>query len=211
MKIKDVIQPNKLNAPVLFVGVGGIGSKIVKGVSKRCLYDDKKNIRFVIMDTDVNDLLKSDGAGIVAIQTSSTRTVEEYLDTDVDAATKWFPVNKMLDAKPVSEGAGQVRGISRLALNSTIKQGEIFKLYKVIDELFLKDGGGYKQAIRVVVCSTAAGGTGSGIAMEVAMLIRHYVKKTYPAAAAMIRGFLVMPGVMDTVIDTQSERDSLRC
>lgn len=212
MYIKEKVQPNKVNAPVLFIGVGGIGSKIIKGVADRCLKDDTSNIRFVVMDTDVNDLLNvNKGATITAVQTSSTSTVEDYLKNDADAKNGWFPENKMLDPKAVSEGAGQVRAISRLALNATIKQGNIHKLYKAIDDLFLKDGGGLKQAIRVVIASTAAGGTGSGIAMEAGMLVRHYIKKNYPEAAVMIRGFLVMPGVMDTVIKTQSEKDSLRC
>ncbi len=209
---KEKIQPNKVNAPVLFIGVGGIGSKIIKGVADRCIGDDTSNIRFVVMDTDVNDLINVDkGANITAVQTSSTSTVEDYLKNDHDAKNGWFPENKMLDPKAVSEGAGQVRAISRLALNATIKQGNIHHLYKAIDDLFLKDGGGLKQAIRVVIASTAAGGTGSGIAMETGMLVRHYVKKNYPEAAVMIRGFLIMPGVMDTVIKTQSEKDSLRC
>ena len=212
MYIKEKVQSNKVNAPILFIGVGGIGSKIVKGVADRAINDDTSNIRFVVMDTDVNDLLTvNKGAEIVAIQTSSTSSVESYLKNDKDAKHNWFPENKMMDSKTVSEGAGQVRAISRLALNDIIKNGKIHKLYKAIDDLFLKDGGGLKQAVRVVIASTAAGGTGSGIAMETGMLVRHYVKKNYPEAAVMIRGFLVMPGVMDTVIKTQSEKDSLRC
>ncbi len=212
MYIKEKIQPNKVNAPTLFIGVGGIGSKIIKGVHDRSRNDDTSNIRFVVMDTDVNDLISvDDGAEIVAIQTSSTSSVESYLKNDKEAKRHWFPENKMLDSKTVSEGAGQVRAISRLALNDIIKNGKINKLYNAIDDLFLKDGGDLKQAIRVVIASTAAGGTGSGIAMETGMLVRHYVKKNYPEAAVMIRGFLVLPGVMDTVIKSQSERDSLRC
>lgn len=211
-KLQETVQQNKVNAPVIFIGCGGIGSKIIKGVADRALHDDTSNLRFVVMDTDVNDISNVDkGANIISVQTSSTATIENYLKNDEEARTKWFPVNKMLDSKPVSEGAGQVRAISRLALNATIKQANIIKLYSAIDGLFLKDGGKFKQAVKIVIASTAAGGTGSGIAMEVGMLIRHYIKKNYPEAAAMIRGFLVMPGVMDTVIDTQSEKDSVRC
>ena len=210
-RIKENLEKNVVNAPVLFVGCGGIGSKIIKGVADRALHDDNTLLRFVCMDTDVNDILNVDkGANVRSVQTSSTATIETYLKNDKIAKNYWFPENKMLDSKSVSEGAGQVRAISRLALNATIKEGRIVELYNAIDELFLKDGGKFKQAIKVVVASTAAGGTGSGIAMEVGMLIRHYINKNYPEAAVMIRGFLVMPGVLDTVIDTQSERDSIR-
>ncbi len=211
-RIQEKIQKNKVNAPVIFIGCGGIGSKIVKGVADRAVHDDNANLRFVIMDTDVNDISGVDKeANIVAVQTSSTATIENYLKNDKEAKSKWFPVNKMLDSKPVSEGAGQVRAISRLALNSTVKQGKIMTLYNAIDDLFLKDGGKFRQAVKVVIASTAAGGTGSGIAMEIGMLVRNYINKNYPEAAVLIRGFLVMPGVMDTVIDTRSERESIRC
>ena len=117
----------------------------------------------------------------------------------------------MLNDKVVSEGAGQVRAISRLALNDIVKNGRIRRLYEAIDDLFLKNGSNYNQAVRVVLASTAAGGTGSGIVMKVAMLIRHYLKTQYPNAAVMIRGLLLLPGVMDTVIDTRGEQESLRC
>lgn len=211
-KFQEVVQKNHVNAPVIFIGCGGVGSRIIAGVAKRALHDDTSNIRFVVMDTDVNDITKVDaGANIIAVQTSSTSTIERYLKNDTDAKDNWFPVTKMLDSKSVSEGAGQVRAISRLALNATVKQGKIMALYKAIDDLYLKDGGKFKQGIKVVIASTVAGGTGSGIAMEVGMLIRHYIHKNYPEASVMIRGFLVMPGCLDTVIDTRSERESIRC
>ncbi len=212
MKKNERIQPNKVNAPTLFIGVGGVGSRIIKAIAKLTVIDDTSNIGFIVMDTDVNDLNKMNtGAKITAVQTSSTSTVGEYLECDDDARINWFPGNEMLNPKPVSEGAGQIRAISRLALDATVESGNIKKLYKEIDDLFLKDGGEYRQAIRVVIASAATGGTGSGMAMETAMMVREYVKKNYPSAAAMIRGFFMMPSVLDKVIDTQSERESQRC
>ena len=196
----------------LFVGVGGIGSDIVVRVAERCRGTEADNIKFVAMDTNANDLkcVKNSKANIVPIQTSSTQSVLDYLKKDDDARNNWFPNNTTLYSKTVSEGAGQVRAISRLALNATIKTGEIQKLYKAIDELFLKDGGDLKQALRVVVVSSACGGTGSGIAMTVGMLIREYLHKNYREKAAIIRGYLLLPGVMDTVIRTETEKESLR-
>lgn len=196
----------------LFVGVGGIGSDIVVRVAERCKGSEADNIKFVAMDTNANDLkcVKNSKANVIPIQTSSTQSVLDYLKKDDDARNNWFPNNTTLYSKTVSEGAGQVRAISRLALNATIKTGEIQKLYKAIDELFLKDGGDLKQALRVVVVSSAAGGTGSGIAMTVGMLIREYLHKHYREKAAIIRGYLLLPGVMDTVIRTETEKEGLR-
>ncbi len=208
---KEKLGINK-TAATLFVGCGGIGSDIVSRVANRCLDGETGNIRFVAMDTNANDLkcVKASKGNIVPIQTSSTKSVLDYLKNDDAARTKWFPNNTTLYPKTVSEGAGQVRAISRLALNATIKTGEIQKLYKTIDDLFLKDGGELKQALRVVVVSSACGGTGSGIAMTVGMLIREYLHKHYREKSAIIRGYLLLPGVMDTVISSESEKESLR-
>lgn len=196
----------------LFIGVGGIGSKIVRRVAESCKGTETDKINFVVMDTNANDLraVKNSNATITHIQTSSTQSVLDYLKKDDDARNNWFPNNTTLYPKTVSEGAGQVRAISRLALNATIKTGEIQKLYKAIDDLFLKDGGDLKQALRVVIVSTAAGGTGSGIAMTTGMLIREYLHKHYREKAAIIRGYIILPGVLDTVIRTETEKESLR-
>lgn len=196
----------------LFVGVGGIGSDIVTRVAELCREGETENVRFVAMDTNANDLkcVKKSKANIVPIQTSSPQSVLDYLKNDDDARMQWFPNNKTMYSKTVSEGAGQVRAISRLALNATIKTGEIQKLYKAIDNLFLKDGEDLKQALRVVIVSSAAGGTGSGIAMTVGMLIREYLHRHYREKSLIIRGLLLLPGVMDTVIKTETERESLR-
>lgn len=207
---KEKLQPNRVEA-TLFVGLGGIGSRIIKGVRERCVFDSLENVQFVTMDTDVNDLERlENGPSIVAIQTSSSRSVAAYLRNDAVAKNEWFPENKILDGKTVSEGAGQVRAISRLALNATIKQGKISALYRAIDSLYMKNGSDRNRAVKVIIASTATGGTGSGITLPVAMLIRQYLKKNYPESAAIIRGFIVMPSVMDTVIDSESERKSQR-
>lgn len=213
MAIKhEVIKSNQTPATI-FIGCGGIGSDIVSRVAKRCRPEEKETLRFVILDTNANDLetIRKLGPGIVSIQTSSTQSVLDYLKNDEDAMLNWFPNNAILYPKTVSEGAGQVRAISRLALNTAIKSSEIQKLYKAIDELFLKDGYELKHALRVVIVSSAAGGTGSGIAMIIGMLVRKYLHDHYREKSALIRGFLLMPGVMDSgVIKSQIERESLR-
>lgn len=208
---KENLKPNKVNE-TLFVGVGGIGSDIVLRVASRMMPEEKTNVKFVAMDTDANELrnVKDGKENIVPVQTSSTQSVLDYLNSDTSAMKEWFPVNTTLYNKTVSEGAGQVRAISRLALNATIKSGNINALYGAIDDLFLKDGGDLKQALRVVIVSSVAGGTGSGIAMIVGMLIREYLHEHYREKAAIIRGYLLLPGVCDTFSPSESERASLR-
>ena len=101
-----------------------------------------------------------------------------------------------------------MRAISRLALNSTIKTGNIRPLYDAIDDLFRKTGKDMKQAMRVVIASTASGGTGSGIILPLSMFIRDYVKEKYPNTSLIVRSLLLLPETLDSVIDSQTERDS---
>ena len=211
MKIgKENIKPNEVAAPTLFVGVGGTGCKIVKKVADLCQEKEKENINFLCLDTNVNDLsdVANGKSKIYWVQTSNTQTVGSYLDYDEEARKKWFPKNAVMYDKTVSEGAGQVRAISRLALNSTIKTGKIRPLYDSIDDLFRKTGKEMKQAMRVVIASTSSGGTGSGIILPLCMFIRDYVKEKYPNTSLIVRSLLLLPETLDSVIDSQTERDS---
>jgi len=207
---KENLKPNEVVAPTLFVGVGGTGCKIVKKVADLCAPEEKENINFLCLDTNVNDLsnIANGKSKIYWVQTSNTQTVGSYLDYDEEARKKWFPKNAVMYDKTVSEGAGQVRAISRLALNSTIKTGRIRPLYEAIDDLFRKTGKDMKQAMRVVIASTASGGTGSGIILPLSMFIRDYVKEKYPNTSLIVRSLILLPETLDSVIDSQTERDS---
>ena len=55
-KKTEILKPNEVVAPTLFVGVGGTGCKIVKKVAEKCAPEEKENINFLCLDTNVNDL-----------------------------------------------------------------------------------------------------------------------------------------------------------
>lgn len=209
---KENLKPNIMEAPTLFVGVGGTGCDIVTRVAKMCRPEEMENISFVGLDTNVNDLssIERSGANVYTIQTSNTQTVGDYLDYDKDALKNWFPKNAVMYDKTVSEGAGQVRAISRLALNATIKTGRLAPLYEAIDVLFRKDGKKMRQVLRIVMASTASGGTGSGIILPLSMIIRDYVKNKYPQASCIVRAIIVLPEALDSVIKSSAERESQR-
>ena len=209
---KENLKPNEVKAPTLFIGVGGTGSKIVKLVAEMCHPEERENVNFVCLDTNVNDLSNVAGshAHIYYVQTSSTQTVGDYLNYDHDALRNWFPKNAVIYDKTVSEGAGQVRAISRLALNASIKVGKIQPLYDAVDNLFRKDGKEMKQAMRVVIVSTASGGTGSGIMTPLAMFVRDYVQNKYPNTSLIVRSMVLLPETLDSVITSATERESQR-
>lgn len=209
-RIKEELKPNEVNAAYLFLGIGGAGCDIVKRIAKRCHPSERENISFLCMDTDVNDLkrIKDELPFVHVIQTSTTQTVGSFLDNDDDARKRWFPKSAVMYDKTMSEGAGQVRAISRLAVDATIKTGRIRPLYDAIDSLFRKSGKELKQSMRCIIASSSSGGTGSGMILPISMFIRNYVKEKYPNAALLTRALLLLPETLDSVIDSQTERDS---
>jgi cell division GTPase FtsZ len=200
-------------APTLIVGLGGKGSDIVNRVSKLASAEQKKRISFVIFDTDVNELnqIRFKNDKIKAIQTSTKMTVGEYLNIDTNARDNWFPVNKILSRKTLTEGAGQVRAISRLALETSIRAGSMEPLHKAIDELFKLDTEKTEQALRVIIVSSLAGGTGSGLILPVSMYIKNYLDTHFQQSATIIRGFFILPEVFFEVIHGLAERNNLNC
>lgn len=201
-----------MNAPTLLVGLGGTGSEIIQKVFERATPKQRENIGFVIFDTDVNELriIEEKTPQIRTIQTSTRLTVGEYLDCDTYSRDHWFPVNRILNGKALTEGAGQVRAVSRLALNTAIQQGKMAPLNEAIEELYKLKGQKTIQAPRVILAGSLCGGTGSGLILPVAMYIRNFMSSKLQQGSAIIRGFFLLPEVFDGVIKTQSERNNLR-
>lgn len=201
-----------MGAPTLLVGIGGTGSGIVQRVYELATPEQRKNIAFVIFDTDVNELriIEENTPQIRVVQTSSRMTVGEYLEADEYSRNTWFPVNRILNSKALTEGAGQVRAISRLALNTTIKQGRMTPLNEAIEGLYELNGSRTIQAPRVIIAGSLCGGTGSGLVLPISMYIRNFMSTKLQQGSAIIRGFFLLPEVFDGVIKTQSERNNLR-
>lgn len=184
-------------APTLIVGLGGTGSKVVSMVAQKTNSKQRKHVRFVCIDTDVNDLRKlhEQNPAIVTIQTSAPYSVGEYLNNNHYARDVWFPTHHILNAKTPTEGAGQVRAISRLAFDTCVKEGAMAPLEKAIEELYPLNGDAVQQALRVIVVSSLAGGTGSGVILPCALYIKAFLEKHLKRSASVMRGFLMLPDI----------------
>jgi hypothetical protein len=202
-------------APTLILGLGGTGSKIVEKVAEKVKESESsqsERIAFVAFDTDINDLgrIRQRSPEIYTVQTSTRNTVGEYLNINTNARDKWFPVNEMLNRKTLTEGAAQVRAISRLAFDTTLKGGHLDALHRAIEALFRIDKDQEEQSLRVIITSSLAGGTGSGLILSVAMYLGQYLRSKYPKAKAITRGFFVQPDVFYSVIKATEEQQNLQ-
>lgn len=201
-----------MNAPTLLIGLGGTGCKIIERVSKMVTSEQRNSIAFAVFDTDINDLrgIQQRNPFIKTIQTSTKQTVGEYLNKDIHARDTWFPVNAILNGKTLTEGAGQVRSISRLALETVIRAGRMEPLHEAVQSLYKVEEDKADQALRVVIVSSLAGGTGSGLILPVALYTRNYLQTHFRQSANITRGFFILPEVFYEVITGQVERNNLK-
>ena len=198
-------------APTLIIGLGGTGSEIVSKIEEE-YRDSRERIGYAIFDTDANELRTIKNAGFTGalIQTSENLTVGEYLNSDREAGDKWFPVHRTLNRKTLTEGAGQVRAISRLAFEAMLRAGGMEPLHQVIDNLYRLNTDTMKQSLRIVIVSSLAGGTGSGLVLPIGLYLRNYLIETYQQYSSIIRGFFIMPEIFNLVSKSPSERSSIQ-
>lgn len=202
-----------MSTKAIVIGLGGIGSEIVCEL-ERYLEEEKRergNVRFVVMDTDVNTIarVRRNNFGGRIVTMSDKMTVGEYL-ADNGKAKEWFLENGILNWKPVTEGAGQVRAVSRLAFELAVRNGRLQPLYEAIRELHAMSDGGAGSSFRIVIVSTLAGGTGSGVLLPLALYLRKYFFETYKRKDVIIRGMFLMSDCLDRVVEDEGERKSLR-
>ena len=176
----------------LLVGLGGTGCRIVDRVLGR-IKETKvpdQYIRCVGLDTDIN-ILKDLSNGLEVIPTSKEQTVENYL-RNMPGWEEWFPDNPLIRKRNMIDGAGQIRPLSRLAFLECSSSGRLGKLEDAIKDLNLARGYVTPSNMRVMIVSSFAGGTGSGMFLHMAMWIRRHFREKY-GGEALIRGLFAFP------------------
>ena len=189
-----------MTAPTLIIGLGGIGSDIVSMVEQKTRKNgiDTANIKFLMIDTDNIALCKHKESGFNGrtIRISQNVTVEACLDQNREAKEGWYPNTGIFRHKTLTDGAGQVRSISRLALEDAIVHKELQPLYSDIHSLHLTHHNPEGKTLRIAVVSSLAGGTGSGIILPFAVHLGDYLATTYPGNGYNMSGFFMMPDIV---------------
>jgi len=204
---KYIVDPHQVRSPTLLIGVGGIGGQIVRGVYDAMSDYDRTYVEMLVMDTNINDLDNFIGTGIHYIQTSENKTVQGYLEANSEYAD-WFPVNPLINAKNLSQGAGQIRSVSRLGALASKAEGRFSAIDDAIDRVLTNHGGSLVRAVRVMVVGSATGGTGSGLGVQLPFYVRNVLEnKNVPNV--LIRGMFLMPSLTEGVQDTEAKEKAV--
>ena len=204
---KYIVDPHQVRSPTLLIGVGGIGGHIVHQVYNTMSEYDRTYVEMVVMDTNINDLDKFIGTGIHYIQTSENKTVQGYLVANGEYAD-WFPVNPLINAKNLSQGAGQIRSVSRLGALASKAQGRFSTIDSAIDRILTNHGDSLVRAVRVMIVGSATGGTGSGLGVQLPFYVRNVLEsKNIPNV--LIRGLFLMPSLTEDKQDTEAKKKAV--
>lgn len=203
-----------MRAPAIIIGVGGIGSDICARVEHMLPHDapDRDYFRFVIMDTDVNTLrdVRRKGFGGTVIRLSDNMTVNACLEMlKKRKLADWYPENGIFANKAMTEGAGQYRAVSRLAFEYAVQEARLDELERLIQELNEISLDDSNQAVRFYIISSLAGGTGSGIALSVALYLNQLYMDEKKEALFSCKGFFLMSSTLRQFGGKRLEQESI--
>ena len=203
-----MIEKHATRVPTVLIGIGGIGGQIVRLVNKSLKKYDKQFVEMVVLDTNTNDLSKSQVENITLVQTSENMTVSDYLRQN-SRFQEWFPVNPLINAKNLTQGAGQIRSVSRLGALASEASHRFDTIRKAIENVNENVGDNLHNMIRVMIVGSICGGTGSGMGIQLPFLIRDTIEEIAHMPRTIIRGLFLMPDIVEEVQDTNEKKKSV--
>jgi hypothetical protein len=206
---EKLVAPSAV-VPTLFVGLGGCGCRMVMRVAwhlrQRPDYRERYAdlVKFALVDTNINDLELhreyADETFLISdfekAEYARLATGQSFLEPD-DYLTQWVPRNYRFRAGDTA-GAGQIRIESRLGVYYQMKHGDLVSRFRALLESLKSHEHGHRRLdsseIRVVVCYSVAGGTGSGAHLSLAYMLRDQAKQL---GKPQMLGVAVLPSVFE--------------
>lgn len=187
--------------PTLIMGIGGVGGRILKEVSKKLSEEDRKFIATICLDTNVLDLQKLEKSGIdYIVQTSTDQTVKDYctaLKENGNDPTGWIHNIPLMNERTMLKGAGQIRQLSRLAMLSSIESNKFKAIDEAIDRVN-SAGQIMQQDVSVFIVGSIAGGTCAGSMVQLPLYVRERLIQHSAATDPNIRGLFIGPSVTES-------------
>jgi hypothetical protein len=201
----------------VIIGIGGTGGEVIKRLRRLIIdrfgsFENLPIVRFLYIDTDINWIqsLRSD------IEEDIQLSESEFVDTQIANVSglyegiahgdypnyNWFSLDQLKSQRNITNGAGTVRQLGRLAFWQ--HQDAIARKFEtLVRDLnhdrhadFMRDryGQTIDPGINVHIIAGLAGGTGSGCFLDMAYLARHIVsRKVNVQGGQQYAGYLAMP------------------
>ncbi|HEX5691334.1 MAG TPA: tubulin-like doman-containing protein, partial [Roseiflexaceae bacterium] len=223
-------MPEVVN-PAIIIGLGGTGKWVLTYVKKNLLdiYGGEmpKSVRLLSFDTTSEKISREGGAapeddarvGDVQLDKQSEFV---YLGGNIQQICReiqdqgkhqhirsWLQARTYLqtadsDAFDISRGAGQKRPFGRMAVFYDLQQAVQSKISNKIETALgeVVDANNRQEPVEIYIVASLAGGTGSGMVIDIAHLTRWFASRQIRTGFA-IRGFLALHNTFRSVIKTE--------
>lgn len=204
--------------PMLFVGLGGAGCKMVARIARhlRTRPDFRERyrdlIKFAMVDTNVHDLESyreiADATFLISDfekeDYANLASGKKFLEAE-EYFTQWVPADYRFRSGDTS-GAGQIRIESRLGVYYQMKHKDFVPRFRRLLEQLKGHEHGHRKLdsdeIRIVLCYSIAGGTGSGCHLPVAYMLRDQASDL---GRPTLIGAAVMPAVFEDKVGVNKD------
>jgi hypothetical protein len=200
----------------LVIGIGGTGANTLESNRRRMIekYGSLENvpmIRYLYVDTDpkwwqdhhsrVEQHIRLSDQEFVDIQFPGAAELYRGIKRGSYPHYNWFDLQKLENLKSVTDGAGTVRQMARLAFwfqYSKIREAIEEQLNALRNDsvaTYMRTHHGIQldEGINVYIVAGLGGGTGSGLWLDMAYLVRKILKDMGITGANQVVGYGVLP------------------
>jgi len=201
--------------PALVIGLGGTGVLTLRHLKAELLGSEQRKlppqVRLVALDTVQEEKKSREGEVLLAALKTELEPGEYYwIGGDIyeyvrqvdrgehPHVSSWFQAAQYLRSLPraaftLQRGAGQLRQFGRVAIFKDVAAPAQSAIYNIITRA-ISDirGTGRFNSLDVYLVASVAGGTGAGMFVDIAYLVRQ-IAKFDARLGVTLRGFLVLP------------------
>lgn len=185
----------------LVIGLGGTGSRVVNDLAKILHAKGEKinsdKMCCAVFDTNKNDIgsITASKTGLLIVPTSRPQKIKKYIDDYAYLGIEdWCPTSPDFLEESMIDGASEVRVKSRIAFLDCAQSELIKDLNDLLNEVIDSN---YNGKVRIMIVSSLAGGTGSGMFIQVALWLR----KKLSSSQISIRGIFLLPDIFINTVD----------
>lgn len=197
------------NNPALVIGLGGTGKDVVRQIMGKFTERDKNPngdslIRYLVIDADPDLSMFTAEKPVFLNPSISATEFTQYVaskDSTFQFINRWLPKDKVREIGCPQNGAGQIRSLGRMIFyhNLSNKTRIRMEIDKIIESLIgearasekLNLPSGANPTIDVYLVYSIAGGTGAGMFMDLALLL----KTTGKQVDINIKHFALLPEI----------------
>lgn len=198
------------------IGLGGSGGKIIAELYARLIKERgmgfDSDVECIAVDTDQDELNDLAQLGVKKICISGSGTVGQYFNNLGDDVAEWCPNTANegnFFSSSLFNGASQCRLKSRLCFSNFLKD-QNNALGQILEESLTMSTNATDTADAppiVVIASSIAGGTGSGIFIQTALYIKKFFRE-HNVQNVIVYGLFACPDLYKGVV-TQQQLPSL--